>query len=159
LEEARLGRSFCSPPLDTAPIRRRENGGGRKGAEKEAYELGRVLEELPPGALGLGHPDRRHHLLPPAPLQAAAAENKLLTVADKAAQAQATEGGRRPEGGGGDPREAVKGAGDPTRRWRTAATRGRRWRAAEEARGGGVWGRRSATPGVRPRRRGGEEAT
>ena len=52
---------------------------GGRGAEKEAYELGRVLEELPPGALGLGHPDRRHHLLPPAPLQAAAAENKLLT--------------------------------------------------------------------------------
>ena len=52
---------------------------GGRGAEKEAYELGRVLEELPPGALGLGHPDRRHHLLPPAPLHAAAAaaENKL----------------------------------------------------------------------------------
>jgi hypothetical protein len=37
----------------------------RGGVEKEAYKLGRVLEKLPPGALGLGHPDRCHHLLPP----------------------------------------------------------------------------------------------
>lgn len=31
---------------------------------EEAYDLGRVLEDLPPGALGLGNPDRSHHLLP-----------------------------------------------------------------------------------------------
>ena len=41
---------------------------GGRGAEKEAYELGRVLEELPPGALGLD-PDRRNHLLPRPPLR------------------------------------------------------------------------------------------
>jgi hypothetical protein len=45
----------------------------------KAYELGRVLEELPPGALGLGHPNRRHHLLAPLQAAAAAAEDKLKT--------------------------------------------------------------------------------
>ena len=61
-----MGLRTCSnSPLLLAARRFWKGNRGGRGAETEAYELGRVLEELPPGALGLGHPDRRHHLLLP----------------------------------------------------------------------------------------------
>jgi hypothetical protein len=55
------------------------------------YELGRVLEDLPPGALGLGDPDRRNHRLLSS--TSAATEKKLLRGREEEEAAQCS--GRR----------------------------------------------------------------